>query len=172
MCADRLRIIVAGSSGATKKDHGQIVLEEFIAAWESFSGPDFFEKPGVLVVRKDARGVDRIAATIAADLGWEVERRQARWRLCETTIPETMGGCPPGKDHIRSTHGTAWCPFAGLRRNQAMIDLGADLLLAFPARYTLVDSLSRRCGTLDCVARAAAAGIPMQMLGLDVRSDG
>lgn len=44
---------------------------------------------------------------------------------------------------------------AGPLRNQEMVGLGADLCLAFP------DSNSR--GTWDCVRRARAAGIPVEI---------
>jgi hypothetical protein len=50
-----------------------------------------------------------------------------------------------------NTHGKA----AGPIRNQAMVDLGADLCLAFPR----ADSK----GTWDCVRRAADAGIPVHI---------
>lgn len=48
-------------------------------------------------------------------------------------------------------HGRA----AGPIRNQAMVDLGADICLAFPAPGSR--------GTWDCIRRAADAGIPVQV---------
>lgn len=81
------------------------------------------------------------------------------------------GGCPTGADAYADkiarmfglavevhpadwgTHGRA----AGPIRNQHMVDLGADLCLAFP------DTYSR--GTWDCVRRARAAGIPTRVYG-------
>lgn len=79
--------------------------------------------PGV-VVHGAARGADTIAGEIAASLGWLVEAHPADW------------------GHGRS---------AGVRRNQAMVDLGADVCLAFP--------LPGSVGTWDCIRRATAAGI-------------
>lgn len=89
-----------------------------------------------------------------------------------TFLPGTVivhGACPTGADAIAgewaretigffeeahpadwSTHGKA----AGPKRNQAMVDLGADICLAFP----LGDSR----GTRDCMRRAEAAGIPVR----------
>ena len=45
---------------------------------------------------------------------------------------------------------------AGPERNQAMVDAGADVCLAFP--------LPGSRGTWDCVKRANAAGIPVRII--------
>lgn len=47
--------------------------------------------------------------------------------------------------------GEPYCPAAGVIRNQTMVDLGADICLAFP--------LGESKGTRDCMRRAEAAGI-------------
>jgi hypothetical protein len=44
---------------------------------------------------------------------------------------------------------------AGPLRNQKMVDLGADICLAFPAKNSR--------GTLDCMMRARKAGIPVKV---------
>lgn len=79
------------------------------------------------------------------------------------------GDCPTGADRIAHEF-CAWQPLrvteerhpadwdvhgkaAGPLRNQVMVDLGADICLAFP----LGDSR----GTRDCMRRAQAAGIPI-----------
>ena len=72
-------------------------------------------------------GADAIADELAAGSGVRVERHPAFW--------------------------AAWGQAAGPLRNQVMVDLGADLCLAF------ITGTSR--GTLDCVRRAEAAGIPV-----------
>lgn len=62
----------------------------------------------ITLVHGDARGADRLAASVAARAGWTTEAHpvtRADWR----------------------THGKA----AGPIRNQAMADLGADLCIAF-----------------------------------------
>lgn len=79
------------------------------------------------------------------------------------------GACPTGADRMADEiwsgflgypverHPADWSRFgrgAGPRRNQEMVDLGADLCLAF-----LVPG-SR--GTADCVTRAERAGIPVR----------
>lgn len=77
------------------------------------------------------------------------------------------GDCPTGADAAAvawamstdgvflEAHPADWSigKKAGPLRNQAMVDLGADVCLAFP----LPDSR----GTYDCMRRAAAAGIPV-----------
>lgn len=82
--------------------------------------------PGTLV-HGDCRGLDRSAARIAQELGWPVEAWPANW------IDEG--------------------PAAGPKRNQRMVNAGADVCLAFPLAYSK--------GTWDCVRRAEAAGIPV-----------
>lgn len=72
-------------------------------------------------------GADIIAAAVGDRLGFVVEPHPAAWQV----------------------HGKA----AGPMRNQEMVDLTADICLAFP------DADSR--GTWDCVRRADAAGIPV-----------
>lgn len=80
------------------------------------------------------------------------------------------GACPTGADIIADdwcisadflaerhpadwgTHGKA----AGPIRNQEMVDLGADICLAFP--------LGASRGTRDCMRRAEAAGIPVKVI--------
>lgn len=78
------------------------------------------------------------------------------------------GGCPTGADAIADkvwrkqgfpveVHPADWDAHgkaAGPLRNQAMVDLGADLVLAFPL------GVSR--GTRDCMARARSAGLLVQ----------
>jgi len=92
------------------------------------------------VVHGDADGADSyakiwVARTSFNRLGVRDERHPADW----------------------AKHGKA----AGPIRNQEMVDLGADLCLAF--------SLNRSRGTADCLNRAAAAGIERRVLDLRIR---
>lgn len=59
-----------------------------------------------IVVHGAAAGLDTIADSVAGDFGFKIERHPANWEL-----------------HGRS---------AGPIRNQKMLDLGADLVIAFP----------------------------------------
>ena len=78
-----------------------------------------------IVVHGDARGADRLAGHVARNLGLTVENHPADWKA----------------------HGKA----AGPIRNQAMLDAGADLVIAFPGG----------AGTADMVGRARSAGVPV-----------
>jgi hypothetical protein len=83
-----------------------------------------------VIVHGDARGADRLAAQIAEAFGMKTEPWPADW----------------------DRRGKA----AGFIRNQAMVDAGADLCLAF-----LVAGLPCK-GTRDCAHRAEKAGIPVR----------
>lgn len=82
------------------------------------------EEGNVLVHGACPTGADRIADELTYAQPWTVERHPADWTL--------------GKA-------------AGPLRNQAMVDLGADVCIAF--------LLPGSRGTVDCAARAEAAGI-------------
>lgn len=82
----------------------------------------------VTVVHGDARGADELAGYAASTYGFHVETHPAD----------------------RSAHGKA----AGPIRNQKMVDLGADICLAFPKGIS--------AGTFDCAQRAQGAGIPVK----------
>lgn len=97
------------------------------------------------------------------------------------TVTVVHGGCPTGADHYASTwcalpmgddvdvvaleerHPADWDRYgkaAGPLRNREMVDLGAELVLAFPLPGPR--SLSR--GTWDCIDAAAAHGIPVEII--------
>lgn len=82
----------------------------------------------MVVVHGHARGADRLADAWARRNNILVERHPADW----------------------DTHKRA----AGPIRNQAMVNLGAHLVLAFPA--------GTATGTRDCMKRARAAGIEVR----------
>jgi len=86
------------------------------------------DEVSILVHGDASRGADRMARDFA----------QAMWWLQEEAHPADW----------------SWgSPTAGHERNQAMVDLGADVCLAF------IQGESR--GTRDCIKRARQAGIPV-----------
>lgn len=82
-------------------------------------------KSRTVIVHGAAKGADRIAGTIAEGMGLHVEAYPADWDV----------------------HGKS----AGPIRNQQMVDLGADICLAFP--------LGESRGTRHCMQAAEKAGI-------------
>lgn len=84
------------------------------------------------LVHGAAPGLDTLAARAAEELKWEVEAHPADWGV--------VG------------------PAAGPARNQLMVNLGADLCIAFPLKGSK--------GTWDCVKRAHEAGISVRVIPL------
>lgn len=124
-----MRILVTGSRRWTDYD----MIRNLLAAIDRQEVPevlDALDLPNTTthtLVHGGARGADTIAGQIAKELGWIVEVHYPDW----VKFPKT----------------------AGFIRNQAMVDLGADLCLAF----IKVDSQTG--GTRDCMKRARMAGI-------------
>lgn len=111
----------------------------------------------------EASGADVIAHNLAQeDFGWSVRRFPADWANCDMA-PRRKGdpkGCPPMHRKVRSDGTTTYCPTAGFRRNQLMVDAlskvdGRKVVVGFP-----IPSLGSR-GTIDCLTRALHAGLPI-----------
>jgi hypothetical protein len=67
---------------------------------------------------------------------------------------------------VEERHPADWARFgksAGPRRNAEIVALGADLVIAFP----LPGPRERSRGTWDCIDRAEAAGIPVEVKELE-----
>jgi hypothetical protein len=87
------------------------------------------------------------------------------------------GNCPTGADNIAERfwesngmpverHPADWKTFgkaAGPKRNQEMVDLGADVCLAFPMKGSR--------GTMHCMKAAKAAGIPLKIYPYTTRDE-
>jgi hypothetical protein len=110
------------------------------------------EQPGPhTLVHGDAQGADRMAAAYARELGWTLEPHPADWQApcteqCQHRRPRVVG--------TRSD----FCPTAGVRRNALMVELGADVCVAFYSTAAGVKNV----GTTDCVKRAGKARIVIQ----------
>ncbi|TQO20674.1 uncharacterized protein DUF2493 [Rhodoglobus vestalii] len=98
------------------------------------------EHPGevLIIVHGAARGADSIAGAVARDFPG---------RLVEEQHVVTDWGSKANGTFDRT---------AGHRRNQRMVDAGAVVCLAFPARD------HKSVGTWSCVAKAKAAGIEVR----------
>lgn len=106
----------------------------------------------VLIHGNCPTGADRIADRIWRDWRWEPEIHNADWDSCGPTCPNRPHRVKrwSGDRHHPGTL-EDWCPGAGPRRNQRMIETGLDILLAFP--------LGERSGTQNCIRQARQAGI-------------
>lgn len=98
-------------------------------------------------------------------------------RAALRTLPESStvvhGGCPTGADiiadriaramgHVPEIHPAEWHvhgPAAGPIRNQAMVDLGADVCFSFGELQRMKRGKLCNTGTGDCVERCRKAGI-------------
>lgn len=106
-------------------------------------GFDLPDKP-TLVHGDCPRGVDSMAKIAAKFLGWTLEPHAADW------VGPCRPECKPGHRR-RNNFGGTYCPNAGHYRNQDMVDLGADVVLAFQRNGSR--------GTQDCIDRALTAGL-------------
>lgn len=105
---------------------------------------------GITVVHGGAPGADTLAGLWAVanqGLGVIAEPHPAVWSSCAAE-------CGPSHRR-RRRDGSEYCPTAGHRRNQLMVDMGAAVCLAFP--------LDASTGTRDCMRRAWSAGIQVRM---------
>ncbi|GAA3172736.1 SLOG family protein [Nonomuraea roseoviolacea] len=145
------RILITGSRTWTDWETVWRALDDTIGAQVKNGETEF-----VVVHGHCPRGADAIADSYCEDqAGWRdnagqvlaVEQHPADWTA-------------PCGQHCRTAHrrrrgdGTSYCPTAGLTRNQQMVDLGADICLAF------IRDDSR--GATDCARRAARAGIEVR----------
>jgi hypothetical protein len=105
----------------------------------------YMELSGEMKVRHGmAPGSDFHVDQSCRRLGIEVDPVPADW---EGPCDFTSGMCWEGHQRIR--RGVSYCPSAGPRRNQAMLDAGAGLVVSLSD----VDISTTR-GTLDMVTRA------------------
>lgn len=104
---------------------------------------------GIELMHGCADGADTHGDRWARHNGIPVRERPANWK--GPCGPQ----CQPGHRR-RNRRGTEYCPLAGHRRNQSMVDERPELFVA--AHY------ANSSGTADCMRRARAAGIPLLTL--------
>lgn len=139
------RVLVTGSRAWVDQ---AVVARALLEAWDEALQAGFV---GIVVVHGGCpSGADRMAWEWAARLDVPVEVELADWS------GPCGARCRLGHRR-RRRDGSEYCPLAGHRRNQVVVDRGAAVCLAFP--------LGKSRGTRDCMARAGAAGIPVRNLG-------
>lgn len=129
-----MRVLVTGSRKGVPREKVYEVLDQIYNNW--VHDPYANDSPGerFVVVHGAARGVDRMAADWA--------------------VGHFMWG-----EHVdQEAHPATWTDGkkAGPIRNQKMVDLGADLCIAFPIEGSI--------GTWDCVRKARKAGIETMVI--------
>ena len=112
---------------------------------------------GIELIHGCADGADAYGGRWADRNGIPVRERPADWE--GPCGPE----CQPGHRRTRRD-GTTFCPQAGHRRNQSMVDEHPTLFVAAPTYCTLPKCRTAQPhhshGTADCLRRIKAAGIP------------
>lgn len=113
------------------------------------------EDDAVTLIHGGAAGADLMAAEVGRELGFAVERHRANW------------SAPCGQECFhrprQRSDGSIYCPLSGHRRNQHMVDLGADVAIAFPTSPRPYNEWGGG-GTWDCVRRIEKAGIPLHVI--------
>jgi hypothetical protein len=143
----QVRVLVTGSRSWTDF---QAVADALLEAWHD-AIQTVSEDVQLVVVHGDCpTGADAMAKQWALDNQLTHEPHPAEW---SAPCPDNCLTIPHRKTSTR--HGE-YCPGAGHRRNQLMVDMGADLMVAF--------HLNNSRGTADCISRAEQAGIPVRVL--------
>ena len=107
---------------------------------------------GIELMHGCAEGADTMGGQWADRNGILVRERPADWEgPCGSE-------CRPGHRR-RNRRGSEYCPLAGHRRNQGMVDEKPVLFVAASYRNST--------GTADCARRAKRAGIPMHTITAD-----
>ena len=137
--AESYRVLITGSRYWNDYDAVRLAIEDVLGErWAATGNP----YPPITIVHGAAPGADSLAARAAADYGLRPEAHPADWNGL-------------GKA-------------AGPLRNQEMVDLGADVCLAFVEPCAKDECPQPRPhdshGTADCVTRARAAGIPVRQI--------
>jgi hypothetical protein len=128
-----MRILVTGSREFTDL---RVVQDALLAVTAGHRGPH-------TLVHGAAKGADTLAAIVAGRLGWTVEPHPALWDVHDMDCPDWH-------------HEQPKCRRAGHRRNEEMVDLGADIVCAFYKRG------AANKGTAGCVKAAGQAGITVK----------
>jgi hypothetical protein len=120
----------------------RLLEDTLLLVWHDALEADY---TGIELMHGCADGADTIGDHWAISNGIPCRRRPADWDgPCGLE-------CQPGHRR-RNRRGTWYCPLAGHRRNQQMVDEGPALFVGA--------SRANSSGTADCLRRAKAAGIP------------
>lgn len=137
-------------TGSRTWDDQQAVADALLDAWHD-AVQLVSEEVQFTVVHGDCpTGADAMSKQWAIDNGVFHVAVPADWAAPCTDQ------CPPNPHRKTSSKHGDYCPLAGHHRNQLMVDMGADLVLAFHRNNSR--------GTADCIRRAKQAGIPVRVV--------
>lgn len=141
-----VQVLVTGSRAW---DDQQAVADALLDAWHDAVQTVSPEVHFTVVHGDCPSGADAIAKQWAIDNGVFHHGFPADWSgPCTPACPDTP--------HRKTNRHGEYCPLAGHYRNQLMVDMGIDLVLAFHRNNSR--------GTADCIRRAKSAGIPVHVL--------
>lgn len=146
----KLRLLVCGPRSFTKPGSKEFIYD-LVHTWKFLLGPDL-----VIIEGEANQGVDYLVSECCQRFGVQLAPYPADWAgPCDMA----SGMCQDGHRRV-NRGGLNYCPTAGLRRNQFMLDAGR------PERaIAIVDKPLWRCrGTHDMMTRVKKAGLPHQQI--------
>jgi hypothetical protein len=153
---DRYRVLITASRSWTDRYK---ILVNLLEIWHDA------EEGGLKVtwVHGDCKeGGDALADEILRQFGRVVERHPADWDVCAGSK------CTPTHRKKKRWGGGTYCPTAGLDRDEHMVSLGADLVLAFINPCTDPKCKRKRAhgshGASETARMADEAGIEVRVI--------
>ncbi|MFC9891489.1 DUF2493 domain-containing protein [Streptomyces pilosus] len=139
-------LALIGLTGSRRWTDVRLLENTLLLAWHDALQVGY---EGIELMQGCAEGADTIGDQWAERNG--IQRRQ-----CPADWEGPCGNkCQPGHRR-RNRRGIEYCPLAGHRRNQQMVDERPVLFVAAQVHGST--------GTADCIRRAKAAGIPVHRI--------
>lgn len=143
-------ILVTGSRSFRDRERIRRTLLAILAEWDVPA-----DQVGLL--HGGAAGADSLCAEVGEGLGMLVQKMEPDWDLCD---PEGIPPCTLGHRKLHKGGLKTFCPTAGYRRNQGMVDRVVAFLARGSGRQAVCvvfRSPGKSNGTDDCTARMKAA---------------
>lgn len=137
-------LALIGLTGSRRWPDPQALEDALCQVWHDALAVGY---TGIELMHGCAEGADTIGHEWAFRTGFLIREFPADWN------GPCGQGCPAGPHRRINRRGSEYCPLAGYRRNQRMVDEGPVLFVA--AHH------NGSTGTADCIRRAEAAGIPV-----------
>lgn len=141
-----MALALIGLTGSRRWTDWQLLEDTLVQVWHDALEVGY---TGIELMHGCAEGADTIGHEWAFRTGFLIREFPADWE------GPCGPACQPGHRR-RNRRGTEYCPLAGHRRNQLMVDERPVLFVA--AHY------QGSTGTADCMRRAKTAGIPVHRI--------